>query len=504
MAKKAEFNMVVVKKYLFWACVPLGLIAAVATGWMAIGSIADNMDKEKKQLESQKSAVATLLTGASKHPNQGTIDAIGEEREKLAENVLDAWVTMEKKQRDQNTWDEVAAAAAIEEIMSKNFLDELTNSTRDSYRDFAQRKIDKLLDESNIRRVEPRDGSGKSLEQLDLTSHSSSGNSGGGGRFRSNQPTESSRRTPTSPTGPVDPNARLGGKVVWNNPEADLEWAMKNWQQRSQSYEVWLTQEDFWVYKALLWVIAESNKDSRESSKPYVSSTARTGTSGVGSTPLNMKDSVVQEIIDLSIGKKATIKLEERSNRRIGAGLGSGLDSSSGPDSSSGSGRGGSSGPDGGMGSVDPKTDAMSRRYVDADGKPLMDIDMTRPYRRMPVYLHLRVDQRRIADVLVNCANCPMPIDVLWVTICPDAVKSFEYVSSTSTGTTEGGGDTGSPSFIRRPSRNNTNEMRRSPGRSGGEASYDFGPQAVEIEILGCINIFAPPDIEKIGGEKVK
>jgi hypothetical protein len=36
---------------------------------------------------------------------------------------------------------------------------------------------------------------------------------------------------------------------------------------------------------------------------------------------------------------------------------------------------------------------------------------------------------------------------------------------------------------------------------SGGTAGdVDFGPDAVLIEIFGCINIFAPPEIQKIGG----
>ena len=35
-------------------------------------------------------------------------------------------------------------------------------------------------------------------------------------------------------------------------------------------------------------------------------------------------------------------------------------------------------------------------------------------------------------------------------------------------------------------------------GGGGSSGNVDYGPHAVEIEIYGCINIFAPPDEKKI------
>ena len=180
---------------------------------------------------------------------------------------------------------------------------------------------------------------------------------------------------------------------------------------------------------------------------------------------------------------------------------------------------------------------ALRGRYVDASGKPEIDPDLTGQFRRMPVVLEFVADQRYISDILVNCANCPMPIDVLWVTINPDAAEPFEFAPS-------GGGDSGMSGGMRGGSSASGGIQRRSggsgarsgsggnrpqvrtPGRSGSSSGggvgsgsgiigfspdrsagmgggragedIDFGPDAVILRIYGCINIFAPPEVEKI------
>jgi len=160
---------------------------------------------------------------------------------------------------------------------------------------------------------------------------------------------------------------------------------------------------------------------------------------------------------------------------------------------------------------------AMMGRYVDADGTPLMEPDLSGQFRRMPVYLQLRVDQRFISDILVNCANCPMPIDVLWVTVNPSATQSFDFVSATGAGALSGFGGSGGSGLSgggamssRFPGGGGGGAMSSrfpSGGGSGGiggagaVGNVDFGPHEVIVEIFGCINIFAPPDPQTIGGE---
>jgi hypothetical protein len=140
MAKKVEFNMNVAKKYIFWACTPLGLIGAVVAGYIAIASIASDLETQTRQLESQREAMNRLQGESANHPNEGTISAVNEMRDEQAENVYASWETLERRQREQNTWGELANVA-IREIESKKFLDSLTGATLDNYLTFARNSI---------------------------------------------------------------------------------------------------------------------------------------------------------------------------------------------------------------------------------------------------------------------------------------------------------------------------------------------------------------------------
>lgn len=580
MAKKIEFNPAIVKKYLFWVCAPIGLAVAVLAGFMAIVSVANDLDKQKKQLESQKSAIESLKSKASTHPNQKTVEAIDAEREKLEKDVLAAWTTMVEAQKEQNRWTGLATRATSD-IERKNFLDTLESATLNSYLTFARGEMNKLLDknfaqpgepEVKLCRVQQYGLRGEPLETILLTENNSGAGSSSG----------STTRTSTSPrqtTGGAVGGGFLRGKVVWDSPQLDV--TMKNWTQQPLSFEVWLTQEDIWVYQALLWVVAESNKYVREASKRVATGAAGSvstgGMAGAAGEPLNLRDSVVKQIIDIAIGTKAAMELAKQSNRRIGMSGSMGSGSSSG--SSSLFGTGSEYGSSGGSGSSSDysssgsgsslvmdkaaldeaaKKRAMRGRYVDDIGTPLLDADeaLTGQYRRMPVYLEFVVDQRYMSDVLVNCANCPMPIDVLWVTINPDATQPFDFEVSTPSVGLAGGGSSPSPTsrgsgsisrqntgrssgssggsgssrpVIRAPARITGMSSSggggsgystgagteiigladrssagsggiSSSGGSGRTGSIDFGPNAAIIQIYGCINIFAPPDPAKIKG----
>jgi hypothetical protein len=503
MAKKVEFNLEIVKKYIFWACVPIGLVVAVVAGMASVGNVASKLDERKKQLDSQLSSTKTLQGSARTHPNQGTIDKINEEQKIMEENVRGAWKTMAGDQKIQNPWP-VLASTAMLDIESKKFLDTLAPSTLVNYRDHARPSMRGWLErnlarpgepELKLHRVQLYDSNRNPVDPIDISQGGSQVGGGGGnpmGMASRSQPSTGG----TMGGGNVTGAAFKSGKVVWDSPQ--LEITMRDWQgQRPpQSFEVWLTQEDLWVYQALLWVIAASNKDARMG----------------GGNPVNVSDSVVMQIVELSIGKQASQKLSAQASggsTRSGGGL-----SASGPIGIASSGGGSLPGGAGMTGAVSADT-ALAGRYVDEKGTPLPKADLTgQQFRRMPIYLRLLVDQRYISDVLVNCANCPMPIDVLWVLINPENRKSLDYASSAGTGgglSASGLGTGVSPSMGGPPSSSGTipsgrggSGMGANPagvGVGGGRSGeYDFGPNAVLIEIYGSINIFAPPDEQKIGG----
>ena len=490
MAKKKGFDIQVAKKYLFWTCVPIGLIVAVLAGMMAIGSVSAALDAQKARLNSQREAVTQLRGQAATHPNSRTIETINDKRGELVGNVLDAWEIMVAQQNRQNVWGQLGTIF-LSEIERTEFLGDLTPGARNTYREFARNEINQLLNReaSDIRRVEPRsnDSQGRPIDPLILTASSPSGGSGIGRGQIATQTSQTTRIT--------DPNAVLRGRVVWDAPQLDI--TIRNWEPTPHSHEVWLTQEDIWVYQALLWVIRESNRNSREPRRPVVAGgTGVRGETAGPQGPLDLGDSVIKEIVELAIGQRAALQLERQASRRIGAG-GMGGDYSSDFGGSATFGGGSDSDSMGGMGgALTPeaaKTAALTGRYVDENGARLTTPDLTAPIRRMPVYLRLVVDPNRINEVLVNCANSPMPIDVLWVTINPDASQPFEFASATaaSSGGFDDGG--GGGTFTR------TRPVAQGATRTTTRTDANYGPH-VTIEIFGFINIFSPANAERIGG----
>jgi hypothetical protein len=170
---------------------------------------------------------------------------------------------------------------------------------------------------------------------------------------------------------------------------------------------------------------------------------------------------------------------------------------------------------------TDEDVDRIKRefRYVDASGVPLAAADPApfAEFNRMPVCLRVIVDQKSIPQILVNCANCAMPIDILWVRINPNAAKSFELTahdetavdavaggasgssgsyggSSTSSGGSYGGSAGGSGSS--RGGSSDGNDSSNAPG-SDIQVTLDgvgglYGTDAIQLEIVGSINIYNP------------
>jgi hypothetical protein len=258
MAQKIEFNVELVKKYAFWVAVPLGLVIAVLAGWMAVASVDADLNTQKKTLEDQKKSMDALKSKANNHPNEKTIEQVNKEKESLAGTVYKAWVTMSGSQA--HDWGGLARSA-MDDINRKNFLDPLLPGTLTNYRDFARIEIDELLNRNyaktgdlRLHRVQYFDKDGKPREENKPILASDAGTGSRPSAFRSpsgygiaNQP---------------QPGNVQRGKVVWDNPTIDI--TLKNWDSRPQSFEVWLTQEDIWVYQALLWVVAKSNDDGRQ------------------------------------------------------------------------------------------------------------------------------------------------------------------------------------------------------------------------------------------------
>jgi hypothetical protein len=491
MAKKTEFSLETVKKYIFWVCIPIGLLFPAFTTFSAVTSITKAFNDRKSALESTKKTTEGISANRS-HPNEVTITDIQNCSKELRVRVRQAWATLEKDQRERNLWPEDVGADFREEVLKLKFFDAMSTYARERYLNFLEDYLPLLDIFVDRRRIQQKDDQGEWKEMAFTTTNNTRGNSNapssdmsmsiggrdasGGGISDMNIMGTTEAALPLGPDG--EEIYRYVGTVDWANPETRTVPA--SWTRILKSNEVWFAQEELWVYHALLSVIKESNT---EATGPH--------------------NAVVKRIENLLIGQAASAALESRSSSRLGGGASSGAAST------------------GLSSAVDPSERDTSvvtvarteedviamkqdNRYVDDKARPLKANDKAPfdQFKRMPICLRLIVDQRRIPEILVNCANCSMPIDVLWVRINPAATKPFDLGAYDASVTASGA------------SSNDMGGMGMS-GMGGGSSSYSgggsgrsatgddtqvrmdgiggiYGTNAIPIEIYGCINIFNP------------
>ncbi|MDR2440421.1 MAG: hypothetical protein LBE12_13755 [Planctomycetaceae bacterium] len=490
MAKKTEFSLELVKKYIFWACIPIGLLFPVFTTYSSVNSITKAFNDRKNVLENTKKTTEGISSDRS-HPNEITISDIQNCCKDLRGRVMRAWRTLEKDQRERNLWPEDVGREFSEEVTKLKFFDEMTINARENYLNFVEKYLPNLEVFVDRRRVQQKDDQGN-WKEMDVTAavtapSSNMGMESGmdsGRRGNSEMPNMNIMGTTETalPQGPDGEEIyRYVGTVDWPNPETRAVPA--SWVRLPKSNEVWFAQEELWVYHALLSVIKESN----------------TGATG----PHN---AVVKRIENLLIGQAASAALEARSSSRISNSSGA---ASMGSDMSSTSSMSSMEGSAGGLTVARTEEDVITikknNRYVDDKAKPLK-ADEKSPFdqfKRMPICLRLIVDQRRIPEILVSCANCSMPIDVLWVRINPAAAKPFDLSAyDASINASGGGSDIGGMSGRG----SDMGDGGGYSGTSGGGRSTTgddtqvridsiggiYGTNAIPIEIHGCINIFNP------------
>lgn len=340
---------------------------------------------------------------------------------------------------------------------------------------------------------------------------------------------------------------RMVGNVDWLSPEI---FELLNWGSSvPYSIEVWYLQEDLWVYQALLRVVMKSNgvlsdavmEGTAEPSGAADEETAKKNQKG--SDANNIGKSAIKCIEQMLIGQRAAEAWSEIKNLSlVGMGL-SAMAGSDGPPALPGKGVPGTApGPGGpgmmpgaGVPGMPPgpggpgmmgggsaldettvRTSLRNYRYLDAADEPLGSDDPApfAEFKRMPICLKLIVDQRRIPEILVNCANCSMPIDIRQVRIRPENGMSQMGgafgMGGPMGGMSRGGGMPGGMSGGMPGVRNSGDDLGGvSLGRSELGESSGYGADAIRISIYGVINIYNEPNPEVFGtgsieGEKTE
>jgi hypothetical protein len=254
------------------------------------------------------------------------------------------------------------------------------------------------------------------------------------------------------------------------------------------SKRIWKTQEDLWVYEALLHIIANTNKAKgsdrfstaaiRVIESLEVGRTAAQASRGKGRIDIVETAPVGGEMgMEGGMGMGMEMGMEG-GGRGMEGGMGMGGEMGMGMGM-----EGGGYGREGAMaGSAD--TELFNNRYVGADGAPIPDAGGDQSafgveFKRLPVRMRLWMDQRWLPQLISECASAPLQVEIqeVRINVADDAGGG-------------GGGGRGG--------------MGGGFGR-GGEGGYGMGAMAGEamtpeqepnmksVVLQGTVYIFNPP-----------
>ncbi len=380
------------KKHHFWlvcaACLIIGMLA-----WMkAAGNLSGEYSKRKSAITSKFSALDVIMSEPV-FPNAQWSEGADQLTNEQKKKVRTAWKLVYDEQTQFLNWPEQLGDDFVARVKSSERRAELPRPFRARYMNSIQREFPKLL------------------QIVGAESHDADKQSG---------------RAPM-----------VQEKVIWDDASQQAIEESLRFETAPSSLEVWLTQENLWIYRVLLTVIKQVNAGSIV-------------------PPVKQIDQllIAQEAADEFENGMASGRIERPKTAKPATGS-----RPSGPPP----------GPPG-QGTETPSPD--DGRYVDADGKPQRaGSGGSEPFRRMPIFMKLKIDQRQIPRLLAACANSPLPVEV----------RQLRITSSRS-----------------RPASSGSSNSGPTPGGAGaGVAPYD-----VPIEIAGIIYIYNPPDTAKLGADE--
>jgi hypothetical protein len=382
------------KKYQFWICCGVMLLTSLGCWWWASGNLAKLFNTRKTEIDADFAA-ATVTPGS---PNQGVIDAITKvdpttqedsgKLGKLKHKVYRAWETLYAEQKKNNPFPTDILGEDFKKAFEKLQLpkDELDPKYLEIYQNYIKNYLPNLEKIVDVRK-EVRKGDGGGL-------------GGGLGGI----------------TPGLDAGVDYSGIVDWDPGDYGQLEAHFDWRGRPPTtLEVAMSQEDLWVYEALLLVIKKVNQ---------------------GAT--TQANASIKKIVALDIGRdSAAAWAEARQAVFAGGGAGPNVPGMPGggapmPGGMPGGVPGGAPGGTAAAGSADEQ--ALFRdRYIDAKGQPL-PYDPAYPhaahsfseFKMMPVFMSFVMDQRYLPALLVACANSSMPIEVKSVRILKETVAALD------------------------------------------------------------------------------
>ena len=358
----------------FWILCVVGTLAAVVCWSMASGELQRQFTANKSTIDGKFSDMTSIKT-KTVHGNPGVNAKEREQAKLIADSVKKLWQGLFDAQREVVLkWPDVLGADFVTYVENAKFDSPIKPLFRDRYQNYIKNRFDGLVEIVDAKKM-PVDGS-----------------AGFGGTFgreggRMGEGGMGTEVLVDAQGNPIEPEDYLVQWVDQANLRQQLEFTGV-----PTSRQIWVTQEDLWVYETLLRAIANTNKE-RGATRP--------------------DNTAIRVIQSLEVGAPAALAMAQESVilmpvDAMAATGGEGVPA--GPEGGMMMGR------EGGMPAEGVDMDAMllQNRYIDAEGKPIPDAStgMGTEFRRLPIRMVLMMDERWLPKVLVECANAPLPIEV--------------------------------------------------------------------------------------------
>ncbi len=451
----------------FWVLTVVAVLVALGCWWRGANALLAEYKSNRSKIESEFAAASSVHSKPF-HANESIQQAQNEEIANQQKSVRQLWEQLYARQTAAVLkWPSNLSEEFRNYIAKLKFGDNIPPNLRRHYNNYIQNHFPEL---PKIVGALEDTGSGQS-------GMGDYGRGGGSFNMQNYMSTRSSRGRGGPEGGVEEPADEPDFIVVW----ADQQLIRDELAPRStpSAKRIWKTQEDLWVYEALLQIIANTNKAAHAD---------------------RFSNAAVRVIQSLEVGRAAaqasrgTGRIEmvappseagamgeggEPRGRMGGEGAAMDYGGRGGAEGMMGEryGEGGRGGMGGDAAADD--LDLFNNRYVGADGTPIADSGDgsatfgTAEFKRLPVRMTLTMDQRWLPQLIAECANAPLQVEVQEVRINPE----------------DGGGAMGGGG--RGGGRGGGYEMASS--QDGVEMTPEAEPNIKTVILQGVVYIFNPP-----------
>lgn len=468
----------ILKKYNFWFLSLTVMLAGLITWLIATSGLTSEFEQFSSDVSRRVSEQQAIVQQNPAHPNDDVNAGYKQLNDQLRMKVLNVWRQLYERQRAEVLqWPPELRRDFLQYIQSRKFGDPIPIEFRERYQNYVRERFGELSEIVQARKVE------LSNQGLGM----SEGGMGGPGMGRMGSRSRTMRM-------PGEMRSEDGSLIM---PEEDpylVEWEVANqetlqakllWTEPPSSLKMWVTQEDLWVYEALLNIIARTNDGATgpHNAKVTVIEALEVGSDAAPGSQTQGRIVMLQPADSMGMmGEGGFGEGMGMESGMMGEGMGMGMDPMGGME---------------GMGqTLDPAMLdrlLLMRRYLDAEGKVMEvseeGLDLSEEYKRVPVRLVLQMDPREIPRLVVECANATLPVEVQQVRVNVDP-------NATGRGRSGGGSEMGMPSPRMSMPRRGGDMM--GPGGEGTGLESRHIAQ-VRVVVQGIIYIFNPPHLEKLG-----